>query len=87
MKFHAAVMREQGVTFAVVVVRSNVLRSMPECTRAQLTFGPAFPGLPIVLLARDQQGIPAFHGPRNIVALLSNIPLDAIAWREYVYGK
>ena len=53
MRFNATVIRGQGVTFAVVIVKSYVLRSLPECTKAQLAFAPAFPGLPIVLMAQD----------------------------------
>jgi hypothetical protein len=87
VKFNATVIRGQGVTFAVVIVRSHVLRSLPECTKAQLAFAPAFPGLPIVLMAQDSRGSATFHGRKDIVGFLSSLDLDAIKWRVYANGK
>ena len=87
MRFSAAVIREQGVTFAVVIVKPHTLRSTHEATRAQIAFAPAFPGVPIVLMAQDSMGAATFHGRNDLVAFLSNIQPDAIRWREYSYGR
>jgi hypothetical protein len=86
MIFHAAIIREQGVTFAIVSVQPHTLRSMPEATRIQIAFAPVFNGVPIVLVAQDSMGVPAFHGRTDLVGFLSDIQLDAIPWREYSYG-
>lgn len=86
MTFNAAVLRDRSVTFAVVIVRPDTLRSMHEATRAQIGFAPAFPGIPIVLMAQDSSGAPIFHGRKDLVSFMSNIRLDAIRWREYRYG-
>lgn len=45
--------REQGVTFAVVIVKQHVVSNNFEADCAIQAFRPAFPGLPIVLMAQD----------------------------------
>ena len=87
MRFNAAVLRDRSVTFAVVVVKPQTLQSVHEATRAQIGFAPAFPGIPIVLMAQDPIGAPMFHGRKDLVSFLSSIPLDAVRWREYSYGR
>lgn len=87
MKFHAAVVRDWGVKFAVVIVQPQIIQSPSEATKAQLAFAPAFPGVPIVLMAQDSTGAPFFHGRKDLIALAHDIPLDAIQWREYSYGR
>ena len=50
MGFQATVIKEQGVTFATVVVkRSDVDRD--EANRTITSFQRRFPGMPIVLMA------------------------------------
>ena len=87
MKFHAAVIKEKGVSLAVVSVAPHLLRSMPDATKIQIAFAPVFPGLPIVLVSQDATGFPIFHGRKDLVAVLSDIPLHSIEWREYSYGR
>jgi hypothetical protein len=60
MTFQGAVVREQGVTFAVVVVKKHVIDSSTEAGRAIAAFQPAFPGLPVVLMAQDSRGTPTY---------------------------
>jgi predicted ABC-type transport system involved in lysophospholipase L1 biosynthesis ATPase subunit len=86
MRFHGAVIRERSATFAVVIVKPHTLRSAHEATRAQLTFAPAFRGMPIVLMAQDPTGAASFHGRRDLVAFMSKVNLDAVKWREYRLG-
>ena len=87
MRFHGAVIKDWQVRFAVVIVRPQVLRTTHEATRAQVAFAPVFPGLPIVLMAQDATGVPTFHGRKDLVALMNNIQLDSVRWREYSYGR
>ena len=86
MRFQGAVIRDRAATFAVVIVKPHTLRSAHEATRAQLTFAPAFSGMPIVLMAQDPTGAPSFHGRRDLVAFMSKVNLDAVRWREYRLG-
>ena len=87
MKFHAAVIRDWGVKFAVVIVQPHLIQSPHSATKAQMAFAPAFPGVPIVLMAQDPKGAPIFHGRKDLVALVNDIQFDAIRWREYQYGR
>ena len=83
MRFHGAVIREQGVTFAVVVVKRHVIDNHLEAKEAIGSFRPAFPGMPVVLMAQDQRGRPTYYGRRDISRFLSRVPIQAIPWREY----
>jgi hypothetical protein len=43
MKFQGALIKEQGVTFAVIVVKQNILQSTTEANKMILTFCPICP--------------------------------------------
>ena len=87
MTFHAAVVRDRGVTFAVVSVRRNVIDSPAEAGEAIAAFSPYFPGLPVVLMARDYRGTPTYYGRRDIARFLAGVPLGAIPWRRHTAGR
>jgi hypothetical protein len=82
-QFEGAVIREQGVTFAVVVVRPSVLHNSFEASKAIQSFQPVFPGLPIVLMAQDGRGRPTYFGRRDLSKFMANVPLRAVPWRRY----
>ncbi len=83
MTFQGAVIREQGVTFAVVIVKKHVIDSSFEAGRAIVAFQPVFPGVPVVLMAQDHQGTPTYYGRQDIARFLADVPLEAIPWKEY----
>lgn len=83
MRFQGALIKEQGVTFGIVVVKPHVLQSEPEA-RTMRSFGNRVFGLiPIVLMAQNSRGIPTYSGRRDIVSFLSRISMSRIPWREY----
>lgn len=86
MRFQGAVIREQGVTFAIVIVKKYVVDSRSEAGVAISTFRPVFPGMPIVLMAQDHRGVPTYFGRRDIVDFMARIPLNAVPWKEYSLG-
>jgi hypothetical protein len=86
VRFQGAVAREQGVTFAVVIVKKHVLNSSIEAGRIMGSFQPVFPGLPVVLMAQDSRGVPMYYGRKDISSFLANVPLNAIPWKEYSIG-
>jgi len=49
--------KEQGVTFAVVIVKEHVLKSSQDVNQAIRSFAPMFGGLPVVLMAQDYRGV------------------------------
>jgi hypothetical protein len=83
MKLQGAVIKEQGVTFAVVVVKKSVLDNRIEANRAMQGFQPIFPGIPIVLMAQNHQGRAEYYGRQDISRFLAGVPLHAIPWKEY----
>ena len=83
MTFQGSVIREQGVTFAVVIVKKHVLDSTSEANTAIMSFAPVFGYIPVVLMAQDSRGTPTWYGRPDIVRFLRNVPLSAIPWKEY----
>lgn len=86
MRFQAAVLKEQGVTFAVAIVKPQVLRNESEVYDARAAFQTVFPGMPIVLMARNRTGTPTFQGRKDLVDFLWKTQRRAIPWKEYSYG-
>lgn len=82
MRVQGAVIREQGQTFAVVIVKPHVVQNRTAAADAIASFMPVF-GVPVVLMAQDGRGRPTFYGRSDIVRFLSGVPLQAIPWREY----
>lgn len=83
MKFQGALVKEQGVEFAVVMVKRSVLANNSECDRVRAGFAPLFGGVPTVLVAQDSRGVPTYQGRKDIVKFLAGIPMEAIPWQEY----
>jgi hypothetical protein len=83
MRFEGAVIKEQGQTFAIVVVKRHVLQNRNEAGNTQHAFGRHFPGMPVVLIAQDARGVPSYFGRRDIVDFLAGVPMSAIPWSEY----
>jgi hypothetical protein len=83
MHFQGAVLREQGQTFAVVVVKKHVVDNRSTAAEAIASFHPVFPGMPIVLMAQDGSGRPTYYGREDISRFLATVPMRAIPWRDY----
>lgn len=86
MKLQGAVVKEQGVTFAVVTVKQFVIQSQNEFQKAVSAFTRYFPGMPIILMAQDSRGIPTYRGREDIVNFLANINISQIPWKEYTFS-
>lgn len=85
MKVQGAVIREQGVTFAIVVVKRHIVNSTTQSVETANSFSRLFPGVPLVLMAQDTRGIPKYRGRRDIVNFLANIHPSRIPWKEYTF--
>lgn len=81
--FDGAVVEEQGVEFAIAVVKRSVLSTIGQRDQAQAEFSSVFGGLPTVLMAQDANGVPTYYGRRDLVDFLASVPVDAIPWRQY----
>lgn len=82
MEFDGALIKEQGVTFAIVVVKPHVLSS-PSKEQVRASFIPVFGNIPIILMAQNSRGIPKYHGRPDIVRFLANIHPAKIPWKHY----
>jgi hypothetical protein len=83
MKFQGALVNEQGVKFAIVIVKKTVIDNRTESEKFITSCYPIFPGIPIILMAQDSRGVPTYFGRQDIVKFLANTPIQAIPWREF----
>ncbi len=83
MQIDGAVIREQGITFAVVVVKREVLDSSSQSQDAVRSFMPAFPGMLVVLMAQDHRGVPTYYGRTDISRFMASVPMHCICWKRY----
>lgn len=83
MKFQGALIKEQGVTFGIIIVKPHVLQNSNEAEAMRIFGNRAFGDIPIVLMAQNTGGIPTYYGRKDIVKFLANVPFYAIPWREY----
>lgn len=82
MTFDGAVIREQGITFAIAVVQPHVLRNSTDRENALAQFTGVF-GVPTVLMARSHHGVPEYWGRQDIVKFLANVHPSRIPWQRY----
>ena len=83
MKVQGSVIKEQGITFAIVVVKRQVVQNSNQANKALQSFGTLFPGMPVILMAQNYGGTPTYFGRRDIVRFLSKVPISAIPWKTY----
>jgi hypothetical protein len=83
MKFEGAVIKEQGVTFAIVIVKPGILDSGTQREETRQGFGRYFPGMPVILMAQNSQGVPTYFGKPDIVNYLAKIHPGRIPWKTY----
>ncbi len=82
MSFDGALIKEQGVTFAIAVVKPYILTSHEKETVRQ-NFMRYFGNIPIILMAQNTKGIPTYDGRKDIVRFLANIHPSRIPWKRY----
>lgn len=85
MQLQAAVIREQGQTFAVVLVKPHVLDSTQQASEAQSGFSSFFPGMPVVLAAQSFRGM-RYYGRRDLSRFLASISAGRIPWRTHTFA-
>ena len=87
MKIQGAVILEQGVTFAIVVVSQSVTNYTSQIIRVRNALSQYFRNMPIILMSQDSKGRPHYYGRQDIVKFLESVRLDQIPWKEYtLYG-
>lgn len=81
MRIQAALLKEQGVKFGVVVVRRTAMNS--DRQNAFHAAQGMFPGVPVVIMSQKVDGTPEYYGRHDLVRFLASVPLTSIPWREY----
>ena len=83
MTITGAVIKEQGVTFAVIIVAASVTRYTVRLAQARAELSMFFQNMPIILMSQNQNGQPQYYGRKDIVEFLKGIRVDQIPWKEY----
>jgi len=83
MQFEGAVITEQGVTFAIVIVKPYLLDSSSQREDTRSGFSNVFPRIPIIPMAQDARGRATYHGRPDIVQFLARISPSRIPWKRY----
>lgn len=86
MKLQGALITEQGITFAIVVVKEHIVHNRAEASSFIQSCYPLFPGVPIVLMAQNHRGVPIYFGRQDIANFMANVPVSAIPWKEYTFS-
>lgn len=83
MQFEGAVVREQGITFAVVIVKKYIVDNANDARSAISGFTRFFPGMPVVLMGQDPSGRATYFGRPDIAKFLSRISPNRLSWKRY----
>jgi len=86
IKVNGAVVREQGITFAIVLVKQHVVDNRAGADDFIASCGSLFPGMPIVLATQDHRGCFTYYGREDISRFLASIAPSRIPWREYTFA-
>ena len=85
MQVDGAIIKEQGKTFSIIIVKRNVIDNNSEADEMRRACASVFPS-PIILMAQDNRGVPIYQGRKDIVRFLSNIDFRRIPWKRYSIG-
>ena len=83
MKLHGAVVKEQGVSFAIIIVKKSAMQTSYTARKARASVQGLFPRLPIVLASQDSGGRFEYRGRNDLVKFLASIDASRIPWKEY----
>lgn len=87
MRFQGALVREQGVTFGILVVKPHALNNPTQADAMQRLGRQAFGPVPIILMAQNSRGVPTYSGRSDIVRFLARTPMWAIPWKQYTINQ
>ncbi len=82
MTIDVALVREQGVTFAVFPVKHHVLESPSDREAAIRSYQALVPALQVVLLGDDGRGGARYFGRTDIVKFLSAVSPSRLPWKR-----
>ena len=80
MTFDGAVIKEQGVTFGIMVVKPQVLKGSQRDALVRTASG-VFGGIPTILMAQGQRT--EYYGRSDLVKFMSSVPISRVPWKRY----
>ncbi len=85
MQINGAIVKEQGITFAIVTVKPFVMTNtaVARRIRANCSTIQDFEGMPIVLAFQESRDQFVYQGSRDIVDNLREIDPTQIPWKRY----
>ena len=89
MQIQGTILTEQGITFAIVLVKPFVIQNSTSAEESRRSFATIaeFSQIPIILAAQDAQGRFTYNGRSDIVNFLANIESSRIPWKTYTIGQ
>ena len=87
MKFHYAVINQQGQTFAVVLVEKAFLADRARADEALRWLQNRRLQMPTTLVACDEHGVPSgYYGRSDLALILLHVPLTTVPWQEVAFS-
>lgn len=83
MNFEGALIKEQGVTFGLIVVKPHVLHDVAAQQSMQQFGRQVWHNAPIVLMAQDHSGRPTYFGRNDLVQFLAKLDIRQIPMRRW----
>ena len=83
MTIEGAIIKEQGVTFGIVIVKPHILENHSTANGLIVTYQGILEVAPVVLMAQDSRGTPNYYGRKDIVDFLANLDISQIPWQRY----
>jgi len=83
MDVQAAAISVQGNNLVIVLVGMDMVNNAGEADMAIDTLQPKFGNAPVILMAQREDTSPVYYGDQNLVAMLGDIPVDDMPWKEY----
>lgn len=83
MVFDGAVIKEQGQTFGIVIVKPITLQDNNKKSEMQNFGVRAFGRMPIILASQNSKGLFTYYGRTDIVKFLASIDARRIPWKRY----
>lgn len=86
MTVDGAIIREQGVTFGIIVVKPHALNNVASRDDLVRQASAAFGGIPTILMAQSGRNV-RYWGRPDLVRFMRNVPLAAVPWKRYRLGS
>lgn len=81
-QFESAIIDEQGKKFAIVSVQPVVFQNATDAIMIIKALLPAFNRIPVVLVTKNGEGVPAYYGRSDLVLLLDNVNINEVTWNQ-----